>query len=462
MTETTHTNGANGAAKALERDIVERAAKPKPGKVIPEQPVWQQLQRGVGAGLTPVAVSARLAEADMGRMASLVDLANAMRQKDGHLQGILETRESAVQRLDWELELPKKPTQKEKKALAFITDALRGPIPALVAHCSSAPFYGYAVTETVWRKSSGYLIPDYFNPVAPRRFVYEGSSLLFQDLPGLPGGVDLRAQYPGQFVISQPRVTGDVPCREGLMRVLVWAALFRNWDLTDWLRLGEIAWRPWRVAKYDRKQFATQEAVDSLLSLVDAMSTSGAGAFPDSVTLDVKWPTGGNGRGPHAELFATMGREMSKCVLGQTETTESSGSSGYAQAKVHDEVKKDKTESDARFIGADITRDLVTWLVVMNFGPRVRVPRLKFITEDAVDLKAFADGLKSMSGAQGAGLRVPAKWARDKAGIPHPLEGEEVIGGEPEAADEDPGEGSDGESSDRPDTKPEGEDAPEE
>lgn len=412
-----------------------RKAAPKvhSGRVIPDLQVWQQLQRSEG-GLTPVAVSLRLADADMGRMSSLVDLANALRQKDSHLQGVLETRETAVQRLQWELELPRKPTKRERKAAQFVEDAIRSGLACVIAQCSSAPYYGYAVTETVYRKTSGYIVPDRFVPIAHRRFAYGSTRLLWQDYAGKPS-VDVRETYPGQFIISQPRVNGDVPCREGLMRVLVWAALFRNWSLTDWLRLGEIAWRPWRVGKYKRESFAQQEDVDGLVTLLDAMSTSGVAVIPDTVELDVEWPQGGAaGKGPHSELFGTMGREMSKAVLGQTETTESSSSSGYAQSKTMDGIRKDKVESDASFIAADITRDLIAWLVGLNFGQGVRVPELRFVTEDAVDLKAFGDSVKALAGA---GLRIPSKWARDKAGIPDPADGEEVIGG-PASGDPDP------------------------
>lgn len=426
--------GSEVAFEIINNAAMVRAPKPKPRtmRVVGELPVWQQLQT-VGGGLTPAAVSARLRSADTGRMVDLVDLANALRQKDNHLQGILETRETSVQQLEWDLELPKKPTKQEKKAAEFVKDALRTCIGPAIAHSSSAPFFGYAVTETVWRKSNGYLVPDCFSPIAPRRFVYVGSTLVWNDHAG-QAGIDLRSEYPGQFVISRPRVNGDVPCREGLMRVLIWAALFRNWTLTDWLRLGEIAWKPWRIGTYNRQDFAQQEDIDGLVAALDAMSTSGTAVMPDSVDLKVEWPTGQAGQGaPHRDMFATMAREMSKAVLGQTETTESSSSSGYAQAKVQYEVKKDKTESDARFIAADVTRDVVAWLTLLNFGPRCRVSRFRFITEETADLQPFGQGVKAL---KEAGLRMPAKWVRDKAGIPEPAEGEELVGDAPATAEE--------------------------
>lgn len=425
------------AAKIINEAAATKAAKPKVtgSRVIGDQPTWQQLRQSSG-GLTPVAVSARLAEADMGRMGPLCDLANALRQKDGHLQGILETRETAVQRLEWELELPKKPTKREKKAASFVEDAIGKALGCVVAQCSSSPYFGYAVTETIWRKSNGYLVPECFKPVEHRRFQYSGSTLVWQDQAGATGGVDIRATYPGQFIISRPRVNGDVPCREGLMRVLVWAALFRNWTLTDWLRLGEIAWRPWRVGKYDRDDFAQPEDIDGLVTVLDSMSTSGVAVIPNTVSLDIEWPQGAtNGKGPHYEMFSVLGREMSKSVLGQTETTEASTSSGYAQSKTMDGVRKDKVDSDASFIAEDISRDLISWLVFLNFGANVRAPALRFVTEDAVDLKAFSE---SVGGLSKAGLRIPAKWARDKAGIPHPVEGEEIIAAAPTAGTSEP------------------------
>lgn len=411
---------------AANRAAARAFAKPMVGgsRVVSDLPTWLQLQR-VQGGLTPVEVSRRLAEADLGRMAPLVDLANALRQKDNHLQGILETRETAVQRLPWDLELPKKPTKREKKAYAFVIDALKGPLPAAVAHASSAPYYGYAVSETMWVKSNGYIVPDYFNPIAARRFRYVGNELFWDDQNGKPP-VDIRAEYPSQFVISRPRVNGDVPCREGLMRVLVWAALFRNWTVTDWLRLGEIAWKPWRTGSYDKTKFAQQEEIDDLVDVIDAMSSSGVAVLPDSVKLNVEWPKGASSGSSHKDIFETMGREMSKSTLGQTETTESSTASGYAQAKVQYDVKQDKRDADAAFIGTDFTRDIVRVLILLNFGEGVRIPNLRAVTEEAEDLEPFGIGIKAL---KEAGTRIPAKWVRQKAGIPEPVEGEEIIGG---------------------------------
>ena len=94
------------------------------------------------------------------------------------------------------------------------------------------------------------------------------------------------------------------------------------------------------------------------------------------------------------------------------ETTQASGSSGYAQAKVHDAVRKDIREASAMQVASDITRDLITPLIALNFSDVV-VPRFEFITQDPIDLKAFAEALKNL---KDAGMRIPETWALEQAG----------------------------------------------
>jgi len=420
-------------------------ARPRPdSRVVPDLSLWNQLSR-VGGGLTPVQVSGIIREADGGNTTRLMDLANDARQKDGTLQAVLSQSEEAIGGLDWQLQLPAKPKAKEKRATEWIDGLLRGnaSFSRLIAHLAGAVYYGYAVSEILWTKTSGRLVPADYVCLAPRRFGFRSRDGLFvlRDEGTKIDGVDVLDAFPNKFVVSRPRVTGDVPCREGLVRVLMWAALFRNWTMSDWLRTGEIAWKPWRIGTY--KPGTSEESVDNLIAVLDGMSSNGVAVVPDTTTLDVKWAPNGSGKTTHAELFETIGREMTKAVLGQTETTQSSTSSGYAQAKVHNEVRKDLRESRARCVAADITRDVIRPLIELNFGPGMRVPRMRFVTDDSLDFKAFSEGIKNLVDA---GTRIPQSWVREEAGIPDPTGDEEILGaaeetsnGSEEAIQEDDG-----------------------
>lgn len=401
--------------------------------VIPDLPVWQQLQR-IGGGLTPAAVSAYIREADTGRMYGLMDLANESRQKDGHLQAILATNEESISGLPWELVLPDVPKLKEKKAAEFVEYCLRSRMkdrfPRFIAHHVGANYYGFAVSEILFAKEGDKLVIDELRAHAPRRFAYayeNGSQLNWWDSQSGMAypGIDFRAAYPDRFVVSQPRINGDVPCREGLVRVLMWAALFRNWAMADWVKLGEIAWKPWRHATY-KKNLDDDTEADALLQVLEAMTSSGVAVLPDTAQLTIEWPKStASGTPMHQALLSFVAGEMSKAVLGQTLTTDQPKVGSQALGNVHNEIRKDLRESRAKAVASDIDRDIIGPLLRLNFGEDIRPPTFRFLTEDPTDLVAFSTGVKQL---REAGTRIPASWVREQAGIPEPEDDEECLG----------------------------------
>lgn len=429
---------AVGIGRIFER--APSAAKARPGAVVIEDlPLSLQMQR-IGGSLTPAQLSAILREADTGKICRLMDLANESRQKDTHLHSVVQTRELAVAGLPWQIAPPPNASRKEKKAAAQADEALResADVDLLIAHLAGASYPGLAVSETVWGKSDGVLYPAAFLRLQARRFEYDMRSgrLLWAD-PGQPA-VDIRQDFPVKFIVHQPRITGDIPCREGLVRVLTWAALFRNWTLGDWVRLGELAWKPWRLGTYEKS--ASQEDIDNLEAALRSLSTNGTAVLSDGTKISVEGSKNGGsstGKSTHHELFSVIGAEMSKAALGQTLSTEQGERGSQSLGKVQERVRYDILEADAKSASAAMTRDVVQPMTWLNHGTGVRPGRFVLITDDAADLKSFGEGLQAV---KGAGLRrIPADWARDRAGIPEAKEGEETL----DDADEKPAESKD-------------------
>lgn len=431
-----------------------QSRRPDPSLVVSTLPISLQLQR-IGGALTPMQVSEIIRLADTGYMYGLMDLANEMRQKDCHLQGVLQTREIAIQGLPWQV-IPAGNGEKLKnrKRAEFVTDCLKQMsgisglenivgLPDVIAHTAAGDFYGHAVTETLWVKDRGKLVPMGGKPVAPRRFVYgvrDGALRWFDAAGGVPGegttypGVALQEEYPGRFIIYQPRITGDVSCREGLVRPLMWAALFRNWTTRDWLTLAELAWKPWRTGKF--KKGAAAADIRNLEAILDAMTSSGVAVYPDTTEIELHWPDNSTkGNSSHKELIDAMGNEMSKCVLGQTETTQPTkgGLGGQGKDSQHNDVRKDIRDARAKAIAAIIQRDLVDWIIRLNFGDDAALhesPQFQFIIDDAVDPVAFSTMVMNLRDPN-VGLRIPAHWVREQLGIPEPEEDDEVLGPTP-------------------------------
>ncbi len=407
--------------------------------IVEEQQLWRQFQR-IGGNLTPQQVSHIILEADTGQIARFVDLSNEARQKDGHLHSVLQTRELALKGLRWSVAPPENASAAEKKAAADIEQQLKDSenFPDLVHHLSGAgPYHGHATAETIYARVGRFIVPERWNLIHPRRFVFAvgDGRLLWSDSGAQHDGVDLMEVYPGKFVQYQPIINGDVRVREGLARVLIWLALFRNWSLRDWLQLGEIGWKPWRIGKYSKDPTtpAGKLDIEILKRVVRRLGTTGSAVIPESTSLAVEWPKGtqaSSTSSSHRELFDVMGAEMSKAVLGQTLTTEQGNRGSQSLGNVQDRVRGDILVGDAIGEAAALTRCVVRPLHALNAGGSVRPGHFIFHTEDAADLESFSKALKTFTEA---GLRIPAAWVRNQSGIPTPKEGEEVLVGAKQA-----------------------------
>lgn len=420
--------------------LTTRVANP----VVPQLPLYYQFQR-IGGGLTPTQVSSIINEADTGDLARFVDLSNEFRQKDSHLQSLLGTRETALAGLEWTIDPAVKPgrarpTARAKNVAEFVHHALRSAegngqdirsLHDTVSHLAGGIYHGHAVSETEWIRDGQFVVPRGWRPIAPRRFRYEqstGKFVWWDSVTGMNTGIDLRQLYPDKFIIHQPRINGDVPVREGLARVLVWAALFRNWTTGDWMRLAELSWKPWRFGVY--KGTASDDDIDDLITALDNLTTVGYATHSDRVDIHVEWPERGRGvQSAHAELASHLAREMSKAILGQTLTVEQGERGARSLGEVHDRVRKDIAEGDSVAMSTTIRRDLIAPLVRLNFGAEETVPTFRFVTDDYPDLGEFARGIKALGDG---GLRVPQDWVRDRLGIPNPREGEAILIGRDE------------------------------
>lgn len=400
----------------------------------------------IGGPLTPLQLSNIICEADCGYIWRLIDVANEARAKDNHLQSVLQTRESVLAGMPWKIRPARKPgstkaTNQAEAHAQFVDDAFRNAqgLPGgevhsfntLINHLSSAIFYSFSVAETEYETGSRLITPHGFRLIPHRRFAFRDrdGKLVWRDdgtnIAQDRNGVDLTTAFPGKFITHQPRINGDVPSREGLMRVLLWAALFRNWTVSDWMKLAELAWKPWRTATY--KSGASTKDISDIEATLQNLVNNGYATFSDRVELNIEWASKGrDATNEHGALAEFMAREMSKAVLGQTLTTEEGERGARSLGEVHDRVRLDLMEMDAVALAATIRRDLIAPLVRMNFGPNALVPWFEFITQDKADLGATS---RAVEGLVRAGLRISASQVRDMCGLRDPEPDEEILEG---------------------------------
>ncbi len=403
---------------------------------LPREP----LQMGrLGGSLTPADVSQILLDADMGRLQRRVDLFDESRQKDGTLHAVCSARESEVARLRPQV-TPASSRRRDKKIAAWVAEWITafgademGPRPrdlsTLIRHLQSALWHGHAVSGIVYERDGGYEVPRACDPVHPRRFIYDeaGTLRLYDlDLPTIAWpGIDLLSEYPGRIVQYQPHVTGATVAREGLATALLWLALFRNWTVRDLMQLAELAWKPYRYAKFNKPAVNINDR--DIAHKLRELTSNGFAVFPDCVDLTIEWAkqSGTSGGTGHLDLIAFLAAEMSKAVLGSTLVMDQSRVGSQALGKVHEKRLNTFIDADAAGVASILRRQVIGPAVRHNFGRDAAVPGFSLVTEDATDFLAVAQGFHAL---RLSGLRVVARDARDRLGLSEPLPGDEIFG----------------------------------
>lgn len=186
---------------------------------------------------------------------------------------------------------------------------------------------------------------------------------------------------------------------------------------------------PLRLGRYGPE--ATQDDVRTLMTAVANIGTDAAAVLPKSMEIEFQKTADGAGAG----IFETMARwvdeQVSKAVLGQTMTADNGSS--MAQAKVHNDVRLDIAQADARGVEATVARDLVRPFVDLNFGVQEAYPRLRIVIPEPDDIAAMVNGVKELAPL---GVRFKAAELRAKLGLSEPGEHDETIGGATAPADD--------------------------
>jgi len=368
------------------------------------------------AGLTPRRLTAILREADGGDLTRQIELFSEMEEKDAHLFSCLQTRKLAVSGSEWEVH-PAGDSPEDAEVSAFVREALGGlgDFEESLADLLDAVGKGFAVSEIIWDVRGGRVLPVGLRKRRAGRFTFVGPDGVSERPRLLTDGEPVHGERltPDKFVVHMYRAGADQPERGGLLRVLSWIYLFKNFALKDWVAFCEVFGMPLRLGVYTPS--ATKEDRAALVDAVTRLGSDAAGVISESTRIEfVEAAKKGDG-GPYSGLIGLLNAEISKAVLGQTLTTEVGGSGSFAAGKVHQTVREDIARADARSLARTVNRDLIAPLVRFNFGPDIRPATFKFQMDPREDLMALAQRDKLL---HEMGLALPEGYLRDRYNIP--------------------------------------------
>jgi phage gp29-like protein len=144
-------------------------------------------------------------------------------------------------------------------------------------------------------------------------------------------------------VIGEP---GDL----GLLLRCAPYCLYKRGGLADWAQYIELFGQPVRIIKYDSYDDQTRAELKKIL---DESGSSLSLMIPRQADFEIKDGKQTNCDGSlQLSFIKALNEELSITVLGNTETTSSASSSGYAQSKVHLEQQYEITHSDMIYTAA--------------------------------------------------------------------------------------------------------------
>ena len=409
-------------------------------------------------GLTPEKLTAILQQAEFGDPFLYLELAEEIEEKDLHYLAVLGTRKNAAAQLDFIVSAASSSSE-DQRAAAMVREMLvDGPLQldSVLFDILDAIGKGFSATEIMWDTSGREWFPAELKWRDPRWFAFDwisGEEILVRTLKGeaIPvennakaarpthfgGGGLYTSMNPGigiqpmtaplapyKFVTHFAKAKAGLPIRGGLARAAGWAYLFKNYVLKDWVTFTEVFGQPLRVGKYHPG--ASEKDKQALLTAVSRIGTDAAAIMPESMIIEFTEAHQNGSSELYQSFCEYLDAQVSKAVLGQTLTTEMPRSGGSrAAAQVHEGVRRDILNADAKRLAATLARDLVRPIVELNMGPQKQYPRIELGLPDDSNAKVFAEIVAMMTDR---GLRVSQKTILDKLGIAEAGEGEAVLG----------------------------------
>jgi hypothetical protein len=191
-------------------------------------------------------------------------------------------------------------------------------------------------------------------------------------------------------------------------------ALWKRGDMADWAQYVEIFGQPVRVMKYDAYDLKTKM---ELKQVVDESGSSLAMLIPKQVDFEMMDGKQSNGDGSLQEkLKNACNEEMSVIILGNTESTTSSKSSGYAQSKEHGKQQLEVSKSDLKLVTNMLNCDHFL-NILASYGFKVAGGRFKYEKEIDLDyLKTKMEVDKEVAGQ----VPVSDDYWYETYGVPKP------------------------------------------
>lgn len=428
-------NLRTGATANATPTVVREGSKVAPWPLIDRYPTI------IGSALSLTYLSSVYRQALTGYRREYVDALSELLERDPHLYAVLMQRVLTACGARIVITPRDKKSKRSIKMAADVQamiDSIEGFRQSLATLVFSGLFYGLGACEIGWepiaRRSrtgnfAGY-IPKKLHFIHSRRLNFPDPNswdLRIQDqgwvtpkdrfAPGATNGMYglSIADYPGQFVTFAPQLHADYPTREGAGRIVAFWSALKTMGARGAAQYVERYAKPWALATYATTSTGMPRAAESSAANNDvgaansALMALGTGSLagavvPDSVKIDLRQITGSRSNLGHKDWIDICNKEMSKGVLGQSDTTGGGEGGSRAKSAVAKTGSDQIARLDVMIIADCLQTALVDWIVRLNWPNEF--DKRPFITL-AVDPEPDPYGVVKLAAmAAGAGMPV--------------------------------------------------------
>lgn len=272
------------------------------------------------------------AEARSPRRTLLYDLYADVVQ-DGHVIAVTGKRFDAATTANWQF------INKDGKPVDVINDIIDSTgFDEIVAEIVNSKFWGYSILEPIFFKGYNEKWEVEANLLPRLNYRPELGVVAFESTG--EEGINIREGIYAKTIMEVGKTT-DL----GLLLSAAQYAILKRGGVGDYAMFVQVFGRPIIDATWDGFDEGQRQ---KLLASLD-IGPGGVIVRPDGTTVTILESKTTNTT-IHPDFLKILNKEISKALLGTTETVESSDSSGYAQSKTHSDQDNNKHESDINFV----------------------------------------------------------------------------------------------------------------
>lgn len=297
-----------------------------------------------------------------------------MEAKDAHVYSVYNTRKLAISLIPWEI-LPADDSPNSIDMADFVfqaIDDIHGPFCEKIKQLLDAIGKGFSILEIVWKlKDSGrwagkYTIEDlifhkqkYWFFKDRRWHKSEDSTAIFDIGSNLTG-----TPVPWSKIIHYAFDEADSLYGRAAFKPIYWYSWFKKEGWKSWIIFLNKFGSPTVLGRFPDGAPKAQQ--DLLLSVIETIQEETGIIIPESMAISLL-EASRSGPVSFRELSDACNAEISKAILGATQTVEEGRRGSYALSRAHSEVRHERVEADAIVIADIIQQQLVKRLIDFNF-----------------------------------------------------------------------------------------------